>query len=148
MWKKVDEEKEQLFDLMKQAQQKLYPIKGGQAENYMAKLRRSNWNEVMEEIQSTAQRWKADSGKRGKAMVFIDRVGNHSAALESWLSLLPMGDYGSRYVPLIFFLIFSLSFIRLLRNGNLNNVLTQSICGVFKLAIGVRNMIRYSVTML
>ncbi|KAH7198881.1 uncharacterized protein B0J16DRAFT_392692 [Fusarium flagelliforme] len=39
-------------------------------------------------------------------MVFVDKVGRHSAALEAWLGLLPMGDYGS------------------------------SICGVFKLAIG------------
>ncbi|SPN98696.1 uncharacterized protein DNG_01740 [Cephalotrichum gorgonifer] len=106
LWKEVDAEKEQLFELMQQVQVNLR-LQSGQvdaADNF--NLRECNWREVLGEVQRTAQRWKNRPSKQGKTMVFIDKMGRNSSALESWLGLLPMGDYGS------------------------------SICGVFKLAVG------------
>lgn len=83
---------------MAQAQQKLYGGKGSRGQTHITNLRKSNWTEVMAEIEATAQKWKASSEKQGKIMIFIDKVGRNSSALQSWLSLLPMGDYGSRYI--------------------------------------------------
>ncbi|KAI6754732.1 hypothetical protein HG530_012484 [Fusarium avenaceum] len=103
LWKEVDEEKERLFELMQQVQKKLSKE---QSSEDMVDLRKCSWREVMGQIQKTAQRWKLRPNKQGRTMVFIDKLGRHSSALESWLGLLPSGDYGS------------------------------SICGVFKLAIG------------
>ncbi|KIL88242.1 hypothetical protein FAVG1_08321 [Fusarium avenaceum] len=103
LWKEVDEEKERLFELMQQVQKKLSKE---QSSEDMVDLRKCSWREVMGQVQKTAQRWKLRPNKQGRTMVFIDKLGRHSSALESWLGLLPSGDYGS------------------------------SICGVFKLAIG------------
>ncbi|KAH7233070.1 hypothetical protein BKA59DRAFT_446565 [Fusarium tricinctum] len=103
LWKEVDEEKERLFELMQQVQKKLSKE---QSSDDMIDLRKCSWREVMGQVQKTAQRWKLRPNKQGRTMVFIDKLGRHSSALESWLGLLPSGDYGS------------------------------SICGVFKLAIG------------
>ncbi|KAG5661788.1 hypothetical protein KAF25_004027 [Fusarium avenaceum] len=103
LWKEVDEEKERLFELMQQVQKKL--SKEHSSED-MIDLRKCSWREVMGQVQKTAQRWKLRPNKQGRTMILIDKLGRHSSALESWLGLLPSGDYGS------------------------------SICGVFKLAIG------------
>ncbi|KAK1987588.1 hypothetical protein LZ30DRAFT_579789 [Colletotrichum cereale] len=109
MWKEVDGEKERLFALMLQVQEKMSKKKNGArhiqplAEN---DLRQCSWSQVLNEVDKTAERWKGNPDKESKAMVFIDKIGKYSGALETWLGLLPMGDYGS------------------------------SICGVFKLAVG------------
>ncbi|KAK2016119.1 hypothetical protein LZ32DRAFT_626484 [Colletotrichum eremochloae] len=109
MWKEVDDEKERLFALILQVQEKLSKKKNGGrhiqpiSEN---ELRQCTWGQVLKEIDTTAERWKGSPDKESKTMVFIDKIGKYSGALETWLGLLPMGDYGS------------------------------SICGVFKLAVG------------
>lgn len=93
LWKEVDEEKERLFELMQQVQKKLSKE---QSSEDMVDLRKCSWREVMGQVQKTAQRWKLRPNKQGRTMVFIDKLGRHSSALESWLGLLPSGDYGSR----------------------------------------------------
>lgn len=60
-------------------------------------LRKCSWGDVLAEAQSIASSWKTRPGKQTKTMAFIDKVGTHSNALEAWIGLLPMGDYGSRY---------------------------------------------------
>ncbi|KAK1561753.1 uncharacterized protein LY79DRAFT_530827 [Colletotrichum navitas] len=109
MWKEVDDEKECLFALMLQVQEKLSKKRnGGRQVQPIAEsdLRQCSWEQVLNEVNTTAERWKGSPDKESKTMVFIDKIGKYSGALETWLGLLPMGDYGS------------------------------SICGVFKLAIG------------
>jgi hypothetical protein len=93
LWNEVDEEKERLFELMQQVQKKLSKE---QSSDDMIDLRKCSWREVMGQVQKTAQRWKLRPNKQGRTMVFIDKLGRHSSALESWLGLLPSGDYGSR----------------------------------------------------
>ncbi|TQN67962.1 hypothetical protein CSHISOI_07486 [Colletotrichum shisoi] len=109
MWAEVDEEKERLFALMIQVQGKISKRKNGDRQVQALSetdLRQCSWGQVLTEVDKTAERWKGGPDKESKTMVFIDRIGKYSSALEAWLGLLPMGDYGS------------------------------SICGVFKLAIG------------
>ncbi|KAK2053542.1 hypothetical protein LY76DRAFT_524394 [Colletotrichum caudatum] len=109
MWKEVDDEKDSLFALILQVQEKFSKKRyGGRHMQSIAEsdLRRCSWGEVLSEVNTTAERWKDSPDKESKSMVFIDNIGKYSGALETWLGLLPMGDYGS------------------------------SICGVFKLAIG------------
>lgn len=99
MWKQVDEEKEALFKLMLEVQAKLRGREGdASGKGSEVALRRCKWSEVMDEVQTTARRWKTSPTKQSKAMVFIDKIGQHSGALESWLGVLPEGDYGSRCV--------------------------------------------------
>ncbi|KAH0429866.1 hypothetical protein CcaCcLH18_08148 [Colletotrichum camelliae] len=107
LWKQADDEVAQLFKLMSEVKSKLARKESGtQPITRSLSLRGCSWDEVVEEIQATAQRWKQRTGKIGKSMEFINKIGNHSEALTAWLGLLPTGDYGS------------------------------SICGVFKLIIG------------
>lgn len=63
-------------------------------------LRHCKWGEVMSEVQMTATSWKTSTTHSTKMMQYIDKVGQNSKAFESWLSLLPAGDYGARYDPL------------------------------------------------
>jgi hypothetical protein len=67
------------------------------AESTDLNLRHCNWAQVMQEVQEAAQRWKSTSKKTSKAMLCIGKLGQCSGALESWLELLPKGDYGARY---------------------------------------------------
>lgn len=62
-------------------------------------LRRCSWSQVVSQVQITAEMWKDQPERQGKTMIFIDKVGRNTDAFESWLQLLPMGDYGSRSVP-------------------------------------------------
>ncbi|KAK7964339.1 hypothetical protein PG988_011313 [Apiospora saccharicola] len=106
LWKEADEEKEQLFSMMEKVREKLK--KRGSAGNTLAdsNLRHCKWGEVMSEVQATATSWRASTTHSTKMMHYIDKVGQNSKAFESWLTLLPAGDYGA------------------------------SIAGVFKVAIG------------
>jgi hypothetical protein len=97
LWAEADADKEQLFDLMHKAQKRLFLERTDvDHARQLAQLRRCDWDEVMAEIQTTAVRWKSSPNKQGKVMVFIDKVGRHSQALQTWLDLLPGGEYGSR----------------------------------------------------
>ena len=63
-------------------------------------LRRCTWDQVMEEVKSTASRWSATPKKTSKMMGCLDRLGRNSEAFQSWLEILPGGDYGSTFVAL------------------------------------------------
>ncbi|KAK8063320.1 hypothetical protein PG996_007972 [Apiospora saccharicola] len=106
LWKEADEEKEQLFSMMEKVREKLK--KRGSAGNTLAdsNLRHCKWGEVMSEVQTTATSWRTSTTQSTKMLHYIDKVGQNSKAFESWLTLLPAGDYGA------------------------------SIAGVFKVAIG------------
>ncbi|KAK8112588.1 hypothetical protein PG984_013114 [Apiospora sp. TS-2023a] len=106
LWKEADEDKEQLFSMMERVREKLK--KRGFASNTLAdsNLRHCKWGEVMSEVQTTATNWRTSTTHSTKMMHYIDKVGQNSKAFESWLTLLPAGDYGA------------------------------SIAGVFKVAIG------------
>lgn len=98
MWEQANEEKERLFVLMTQVEQKLAKKKSAAhiPLDAASELRRSSWSQVLTEVERTAEHWKSSPNQESKRMVFIDRIGRHSESLEAWLSLLPMGDYGAR----------------------------------------------------
>lgn len=110
---------------MEQVQKKLDQNKSDQKYSTKVDLRQCNWNVVLGEVEKTAQLWKSRPNKQSRIMVFVDKVGRHSEALEKWLALLPAGDYGSRYIPAG---VYSISKVT-------NNAF--SICGAFKVIIGV-----------
>jgi hypothetical protein len=103
MWEEANDEINALFDLMAKVQEKF----GGSptATGIVAKantplpsanLRHCTWNDVMAEVQEAANMWKKRPSRDSKMMGLIDKVGQNSAALEAWIQLLPMGDYGAR----------------------------------------------------
>ncbi|KAF5539421.1 hypothetical protein FMEXI_8910 [Fusarium mexicanum] len=94
-WKEIQEEIEALFQLMEQVQRKLDQTKTGLKCSTKVDLRQCNWKVILGEVEKTAQLWKSRPNKQSKIMVFVDKVGRHSEALEKWLALLPTGDYGS-----------------------------------------------------
>lgn len=96
-WTEVRDEMESLFELMEQVQNKLDRDATSKEAGSRMDLRKCDWGAVMGEVVRTAQRWKSRPNKQGKVMLFIDKIGRNSSALETWLSILPMGDYGSRY---------------------------------------------------
>ncbi|KAI0442771.1 hypothetical protein F4803DRAFT_562076 [Xylaria telfairii] len=93
MWKQADAEKEELFDLIEQVQTK-FEAKGGNRLSGL-ELRRCKWDQVMLQVQETSSRWKSSPRRTSKAMQCIDKLGQNSEAFQSWLELLPAGDYGS-----------------------------------------------------
>lgn len=95
LWKEADEEKDQLFATMEQVRTKL--AKKAKVEKEALNLRCCKWEQVMQEVQTTATDWKT-SAKNSKTMLCIDKVGRNSDVFSSWLELLPSGDYSSRYV--------------------------------------------------
>lgn len=105
LWAQVDGEKERLFVLMEQVQKKLQKKSEGRA--VTADLRCCKWDQVMQEVDRTADGWTAASKKSSKVAAHLDKIKQNAAAFESWLELLPTGDYGS------------------------------SICGVFRLVLAV-----------
>ncbi|CAM1506332.1 Fc.00g059730.m01.CDS01 [Cosmosporella sp. VM-42] len=106
LWKQANDEKDKLFTLMEQVRAQLDKKATNSIQPANLDLRRCTWNQVMQEVQNTASRWSTTPKKTSKMMVCLDRLGRNSNAFQSWLQLLPGGDYGS------------------------------SICGVFALAIG------------
>ncbi|RWA05709.1 hypothetical protein EKO27_g9392 [Xylaria grammica] len=93
MWKQADEEKEELFDLIEQLQNK-FEGKGSSSHSGL-ELRRCKWDQVMVQVQETSNRWKTSPQRTSRAMKCIDRLGQNSEAFKSWLELLPAGDYGA-----------------------------------------------------
>ncbi|EMR65917.1 hypothetical protein UCREL1_7098 [Eutypa lata UCREL1] len=92
LWKEADEEKDQLFATMEQVRTKL--AKKAKVEKEALNLRCCKWEQVMQEVQTTATDWKT-SAKNSKTMLCIDKVGRNSDVFSSWLELLPSGDYSS-----------------------------------------------------
>ncbi|KAI1858928.1 uncharacterized protein JN550_012286 [Neoarthrinium moseri] len=74
-------------------------------------VRQCHWKDVLQEVNETARRWSSAPNRASQTMLYIDKLGRNSAVFESWLQLLPAGDYGS-------------------------SLRAFSICGVFKIAIG------------
>ncbi|KAK8030107.1 hypothetical protein PG993_011398 [Apiospora rasikravindrae] len=97
LWKEADEEKEQLFSMMEKVREKLMKRKNAADSQTLADvdLRNCKWEEVMSEVQATGTRWRTSAIKSTKTAQYIDKVGQNSKAFESWLGLLPAGDYGS-----------------------------------------------------
>ncbi|KAI3391982.1 hypothetical protein diail_6389 [Diaporthe ilicicola] len=113
MWKEADEEVNQLFDLIAQVRVKMdKKSPGSHQQRTGLNLRRYTWEQVIGEVQSLATRWSTSSKKSSKMMRCLEKLGQNSGALKSWLELLPAGDYGS------------------------------SICGVFTIAIGTADIIQ------
>ncbi|KAI0548227.1 hypothetical protein F4679DRAFT_551685 [Xylaria curta] len=93
MWKQADAEKEELFHLIEQVQNK-FEDKGS---NILSgqELRRCKWDQVMAQVQETSNRWKSSPRRTSRAMQYIDKLGSNSEAFQGWLELLPAGDYGA-----------------------------------------------------
>ncbi|KAK6836819.1 hypothetical protein PG987_007314 [Apiospora arundinis] len=97
MWKEADKEKEQLFCMMEKVREKLAKGAAPGDVQSLAKvdLRKCKWEEVMNEVQTTSTQWRKSAIKSTKTMQCIDKVGQNCEAFQSWLELLPAGDYGS-----------------------------------------------------
>ncbi|KAI1328143.1 hypothetical protein F5Y16DRAFT_166596 [Xylariaceae sp. FL0255] len=93
MWQQADEEKEELFKLMEQVRAK-FEDKSNSSLGAVD-LRRCKWEQVMQEVRSTELKWKTSPRRTSRAMQCLDKLGRNSEAFESWLELLPAGDYGS-----------------------------------------------------
>jgi hypothetical protein len=98
----VDEEKDQLFDLIEKARRKFESKSGNQNANL--DVRHCKWDQVMQVVANTSQRYKGLS-KTSKTAQCINKLGRYSGAFEAWLGLLPQGDYGARYslIPLLIY---------------------------------------------
>jgi hypothetical protein len=128
LWKTAETEKKKLFDLMEQVQAKLSKKSKGQYQPL--DLSTCKWGDVMSEVQETSQKWKSMPGNMAKARKCLETLGQDSGAFQTWLELLPAGDYGARYLTC------SCSIPEIL--------IPISICGVFKLAVGVSQTRLYS----
>lgn len=94
MWKQADAEKDMLFDLIEQVQSKFEDQESKRLSGL--ELRRCKWDQVMLEVRETSNRWKSSPRRTSRAMQYIDKLGRNSEAFQSWLELLPAGDYGAR----------------------------------------------------
>ncbi|KAF3025095.1 hypothetical protein E8E14_014568 [Neopestalotiopsis sp. 37M] len=103
LWRQADSEKEKLFGLIEKVQAKLSKKEADQSSS---NIRSCRWGDVLSQVQDTAVQWSTTPNRTSQAMLSINKVGRNSAVFESWLELLPAGDYGA------------------------------SVCGVFKLVIG------------
>ena len=99
LWKQADDERDRLFASMEQARARL-DKKSATGAILPAKpnLRRCTWDQVMQEVRATAARWSSTPKRTSKMMVCLDKLGRNSDAFQTWLELLPGGDYGSRFV--------------------------------------------------
>lgn len=105
MWEEANDDINALFDLIAKVQAKFtnsLPATGtgtlvtAKTSQASANLRNCTWNDVMAEVQTAANMWKQRPSRDSKMMSLIDKVGQNSTALEAWIQLLPMGDYGAR----------------------------------------------------
>lgn len=128
MWQEADEEVNQLFNLMTQVREKMDRKCPSSRQNRTSlNLRQFTWEQVIGEVQSLAARWSSSPTRSSKMMRCLEKLGKNSDAFNSWLELLPAGDYGSRYsnINRLFLVLIHAKF-------------TASICGVFTIAVGVR----------
>jgi hypothetical protein len=121
LWKSAELEKAKLFTLMQEVRIKLN--KKSKNQHMHVDMRNCRWEQVLSKVKETSQIWKGLPNFSAKAQRCLERLRQDSGAFQAWLGLLPAGDYGSRY---------------LLRNSILPIMLiASSICGAFKLAVGV-----------
>ncbi|UQC79003.1 uncharacterized protein CLUP02_04482 [Colletotrichum lupini] len=85
MWEQANEQKERLFALMTQVEQKLAKKKRAAhiPLDAASDLRHSSWSQVLTEVERTAEHWKCSPNQESRRMVFIDRIGRHSESLEA-----------------------------------------------------------------
>ncbi|KAI1270113.1 hypothetical protein F5Y18DRAFT_367148 [Xylariaceae sp. FL1019] len=93
MWQQADKEKEELFFLMEQVRAKFEDKLGYHVTSL--DLRQCKWEQVMDEVHATGLRWRTSPTRSSRAMQCIDKIGQNSDAFESWIGLLPAGDYGT-----------------------------------------------------
>lgn len=98
LWKQADEEVETLSDLMDKVRIKMNRKTPGSLESQPIKLdlRQCTWDQVMGEVHSVTTRWSTTPKRFSKATACLEKLGRNSDAFQSWLELLPGGDYGSR----------------------------------------------------
>jgi hypothetical protein len=96
MWSLANDDVKQLLELLQRAQSKLSCDKGTEEIHDNSSLRLCGWAGVIADMERMARQWKTNRSNQGKTMLIIDRIGQRSSTLESWLALLPNGDYGSR----------------------------------------------------
>ena len=98
MWKEADKDIQELLRMTEELRKKLTKEKATGNVTTLAKedLRNCTWEEVMGEVEATSTLWRTSTIKSTKTMQYIDKVGQNSEAFQSWLELLPAGDYGSR----------------------------------------------------
>lgn len=95
MWEQANDDISALFDLMSRVQAK-YGRSKASPRLFDAEFRNCTWEEVMAEVQAAADAWKTRSNKDFVTMSLIDKVGQNSRALQTWIEMLPAGDYGAR----------------------------------------------------
>ncbi|KAK8116432.1 uncharacterized protein PG998_004713 [Apiospora kogelbergensis] len=97
MWKEADKDIQELLRMTEDLRKKLTKEKATGNVTTLAKedLRNCTWEEVMGEVEATSTLWRTSTIKSTKTMQYIDKVGQNSEAFQSWLELLPAGDYGS-----------------------------------------------------
>ena len=94
MWARADIEKNKMFQRMMVVRAKL--VMKGQRQYAAVDLRKYSWEQVMTEVNETAQSSKPLPGSAKLLKQCLDKVGENADTFESWLSLLPAGDYGAR----------------------------------------------------
>jgi hypothetical protein len=98
MWTQADAEKAQLLNLIEKVQAKLdkrYSTNSGSV--ISTDLRSATWSQVLAQVNETSRRW-SESRKTTNMSVFLEKIGRNSDTFQTWLQVLPQGDYGSRQV--------------------------------------------------
>ncbi|KAI0157022.1 hypothetical protein GGR57DRAFT_78043 [Xylariaceae sp. FL1272] len=93
MWKEADGEMQRLFLLLGEVRAK-FDNKIGYGIGELD-LHQCRWEQVMDQVNEAGYRWKTSPARSSRAMQCIEKLGQNSEAFESWLGLLPAGDYGS-----------------------------------------------------
>ena len=93
MWQKADTDLTKLLEILGKAQSKLNKKEKGQF--FQLNPQNCQWIDVMSEVKTTAQSFKMSTNAPSKAQGCIEKLGQYSETFESWLGLLPSGDYGS-----------------------------------------------------
>ncbi|KAL3420931.1 hypothetical protein PVAG01_07376 [Phlyctema vagabunda] len=94
MWAGANIEKEKLFQKMELVRAKL--IQNGQREYTIIDLHKCSWEQVMFEVKENIQSSRSLPGKCQKMRQCLDKFGDNADIFQSWLQLLPTGDYGAR----------------------------------------------------
>ena len=94
MWARAEGEKNKLFDMMMVVRARLSTK--GQRQYSVIDLRKCSWEQVMMEVNETAQSSKPLPGSHKMLRQCLDKVGSNADTFEAWLGLLPAGDYSAR----------------------------------------------------
>ena len=100
LWIQAEAEKTQIFELIAKVQEKMQKKYGKNDQALTTNVLNATWTQVLGQIAITAQQW-SELRKASNMSVFLDRIGRNSEAFQSWLQMLPSGDYGARCVGLL-----------------------------------------------